>query len=153
MSSSTRSVTCRCRPTSSVADQPADRDRYQTIFASRRGSVAAPTAGLHFTPEMLDDLAARGVERTAVTLHVGYGTFKPVRVERVEEHVVDPEPYEISDAAAAAINAARQEGRRIIAVGTTTTRALEDAALRAAEAVRPAPPSRPSSSIRASSSR
>jgi S-adenosylmethionine:tRNA ribosyltransferase-isomerase len=111
-------------------DQPADRDRYQTIFASRRGSVAAPTAGLHFTPEMLDDLAARGVERTALTLHVGYGTFKPVRVERVEEHVVDPEPYEISAAAAAATNAARQEGRRIIAVGTTTTRALEDAAMR-----------------------
>jgi S-adenosylmethionine:tRNA ribosyltransferase-isomerase len=111
-------------------DQPADRDRYQTIFASRRGSVAAPTAGLHFTPEMLGDLAARGVERTAVTLHVGYGTFKPVRVERVEEHVVDPELYEISAAAAAAIDAARQQGRRIIAVGTTTTRALEDAALR-----------------------
>jgi S-adenosylmethionine:tRNA ribosyltransferase-isomerase len=111
-------------------DQPADRDRYQTIFASRRGSVAAPTAGLHFTPEMLGDLAARGVEQTAVTLHVGYGTFKPVRVERVEEHVVDPELYEISAAAAAAIDAARQQGRRIIAVGTTTTRALEDAALR-----------------------
>jgi S-adenosylmethionine:tRNA ribosyltransferase-isomerase len=111
-------------------DQPADRDRYQTIFASRRGSVAAPTAGLHFTTEMLDDLAARGVERTAVTLHVGYGTFKPVRVERVEEHVVDPEPYEIGAAAASAINAARQERRRIIAVGTTTTRALEDAAIR-----------------------
>jgi S-adenosylmethionine:tRNA ribosyltransferase-isomerase len=111
-------------------DQPADRDRYQTIFAARRGSVAAPTAGLHFTPEMLDDLAARGVERTAVTLHVGYGTFKPVRVERVEEHEVDPEPYEISDAAAAAIDTARRQRRRIIAVGTTTTRALEDAAIR-----------------------
>jgi S-adenosylmethionine:tRNA ribosyltransferase-isomerase len=111
-------------------DQPADRDRYQTIFASRRGSVAAPTAGLHFTPEMLEDLAALGVERTAVTLHVGYGTFKPVRVEQVEDHEVDPEPYEISDAAAAAMNAARQERRRIIAVGTTTTRALEDAAIR-----------------------
>jgi S-adenosylmethionine:tRNA ribosyltransferase-isomerase len=111
-------------------DEPADRDRYQTIFASRRGSVAAPTAGLHFTPEMLDDLAARGVERTAVTLHVGYGTFKPVRVERVEDHVVDPEPYEISNAAAAAINGAREQHRRVIAVGTTTTRALEDAAIR-----------------------
>ena len=111
-------------------DEPADRDRYQTIFASRRGSVAAPTAGLHFTPEMLDDLAARGVERTAVTLHVGYGTFKPVRVEHVEDHVVDPEPYEISNAAAAAINGARQQHRRVIAVGTTTTRALEDAAIR-----------------------
>jgi S-adenosylmethionine:tRNA ribosyltransferase-isomerase len=113
-------------------DLPADRDRYQTIFASHRGSVAAPTAGLHFTPEMLDDLAARGVERTAVTLHVGYGTFKPVRAERVEEHVVDPEPYEISDVAASAINTARQQRRRVIAVGTTTTRALEDAAIRGA---------------------
>ena len=113
-------------------DLPADRERYQTIFASHRGSVAAPTAGLHFTPEMLDDLAARGVERTAVTLHVGYGTFKPVRAEHVEEHVVDPEPYEISDAAAAAINTARRERRRVIAVGTTTTRALEDAAIRGA---------------------
>ena len=111
-------------------DRPADRDRYQTIFAAHRGSVAAPTAGLHFTPELLDDLAARGIERTAVTLHVGYGTFKPVRVERVEEHVVDPEPYEIGDAAAAAISAAREEGRRVVAVGTTTTRALEDAAIR-----------------------
>jgi S-adenosylmethionine:tRNA ribosyltransferase-isomerase len=111
-------------------DEPADRDRYQTIFASRRGSVAAPTAGLHFTPETLDDLAERGVERTAVTLHVGYGTFKPVRVQHVEEHVVDPEPYEISNAAAAAIDAARRHGRRVIAVGTTTTRALEDAAIR-----------------------
>jgi S-adenosylmethionine:tRNA ribosyltransferase-isomerase len=111
-------------------DQAADRDRYQTIFAAHRGSVAAPTAGLHFTTEMLDALAARAIERTAVTLHVGYGTFKPVRVDRVEEHVVDPEPYEISGAAAAAIDAARKEGRRVIAVGTTTTRALEDAAIR-----------------------
>ena len=116
-------------------DLPADRDRYQTIFASHRGSVAAPTAGLHFSPAIVDDLAARGVVRTAITLHVGYGTFKPVRVERVEEHVVDPEPYEISDAAAAAINAARQDRRRVIAVGTTTTRALEAAAIRGAGTV------------------
>ena len=111
-------------------DVPADRERYQTIFAAGRGSVAAPTAGLHFTPEMLDDLAARGIDRTAITLHVGYGTFKPVRAERVEDHVVDPEPYEISASAADAIARARREGRRIIAVGTTTTRALEDAAIR-----------------------
>jgi S-adenosylmethionine:tRNA ribosyltransferase-isomerase len=111
-------------------DEPADRDRYQTIFAARRGSVAAPTAGLHFTTELLRDLTAQGVEHTAITLHVGYGTFKPVRAERVEDHVVDPEPYEISQTAAAVINAARQQRRRLIAVGTTTTRALEDAAIR-----------------------
>ena len=110
-------------------DAPADRDRYQTIFAARRGSVAAPTAGLHFTAQLLDDLREQGVERTAITLHVGYGTFKPVRSEIVEDHVVDPEPYEISESAAAAITAAREEGRRVIAVGTTTTRALEDAAI------------------------
>ena len=92
--------------------------------------MAAPTAGLHFTPELLDSLDRRGIERAEVTLHVGYGTFKPVRAGRVGDHVVDPEPYEISPAAAAAIARARDEGRRVIAVGTTTTRALEDAALR-----------------------
>ncbi len=112
------------------ADTLADRERYQTVFARVRGSVAAPTAGLHFTPELLDSLERRGIERAEVTLHVGYGTFKPVRAGRVCDHVVDPEPYEISPAAAAAIARARAEGRRVIAVGTTTTRALEDAALR-----------------------
>jgi S-adenosylmethionine:tRNA ribosyltransferase-isomerase len=110
-------------------DAPEDRERYQTVFAERRGSVAAPTAGLHFTRDMLDALDRRGVERATITLHVGYGTFKPVRTEIVEEHVVDPEPYEISEAAAASINRALDDGRRIIAVGTTTTRALEDAAI------------------------
>jgi S-adenosylmethionine:tRNA ribosyltransferase-isomerase len=111
------------------ADTPEDRERYQTVFASRRGSVAAPTAGLHFTTAMLDALDRRGVERTAITLHVGYGTFKPVRTDVVEEHVVDPERYEIGEAAAAAINRALDDGRRVVAVGTTTTRALEDAAI------------------------
>jgi S-adenosylmethionine:tRNA ribosyltransferase-isomerase len=111
------------------ADAPEDRERYQTVFAARRGSVAAPTAGLHFTRGMLEALDRRGVERTAITLHVGYGTFKPVRTDVVEEHVVDPEPYEISEPAATSINRALDEGRRIIAVGTTTTRAIEDAAL------------------------
>ena len=110
-------------------DTRADRERYQTVFAASRGSVAAPTAGLHFTQEILDALTARGVERLEVTLHVGYGTFKPLRSENVAEHVVDPETYEIAPAAADRINAAIREGRRIIAVGTTTTRALEDAAL------------------------
>lgn len=111
-------------------DTAADRERYQTVFARERGSVAAPTAGLHFTPELLDALSGRGVERAAITLHVGYGTFKPVRAEEVEAHVVDPEPYSIAPAAAAAINRALDTGRRVVAVGTTTTRALEDAATR-----------------------
>lgn len=113
-------------------DTLADRERYQTVFARVRGSVAAPTAGLHFTPELLAALEDRGIERTEVTLHIGYGTFKPVRAERVEDHTVDPEHYEISPEAARAIARATSEGRRIIAVGTTTTRALEDAATRGA---------------------
>jgi S-adenosylmethionine:tRNA ribosyltransferase-isomerase len=112
-------------------DTAADRERYQTVFATVRGSVAAPTAGLHFNADLLERLANRGVERTEITLHVGYGTFKPVKTAIVEEHVVDPEWYEIGEAAAAAINRALEEGRRVIAIGTTTTRALEDAALRA----------------------
>jgi S-adenosylmethionine:tRNA ribosyltransferase-isomerase len=118
-------------------DRDTDRDRYQTVYARERGSVAAPTAGLHFTPALLDAIAAKGVERTAVTLHVGYGTFKPVRVETVEEHAVDPEAYEISLSAAEAIARARAEGRRVIAVGTTTTRALEDAASHGDGRIRP----------------
>jgi S-adenosylmethionine:tRNA ribosyltransferase-isomerase len=109
-------------------DTGADRDRYQTVFAHARGSVAAPTAGLHFTPALLDALEAAGIERVAVTLHVGYGTFKPVRADRVEDHVVDPEQYEIAPGAAERINRALSEGRRVIAVGTTSTRALESAA-------------------------
>jgi S-adenosylmethionine:tRNA ribosyltransferase-isomerase len=106
-------------------DRAEDRDRYQTVFASSRGSIAAPTAGLHFTPPLLTALADRGVEIADLTLHVGYGTFQPIRVERVEDHVLDAERYEISGATAAAINRARSEGRRVIAVGTTTTRTLE----------------------------
>lgn len=112
------------------ADRPEDRDRYQTVFARQRGSVAAPTAGLHFTDEILGELEERGVERTEITLHVGYGTFKPVRSEDVESHVVDPEHYAISERAASAINAALDSRRRVVALGTTTTRALEDAAAR-----------------------
>ena len=106
-------------------DQPADRDRYQTMFARERGSVAAPTAGLHFTPALIDALSGRGIETVEITLHVGYGTFQPVRVERVEDHRLHAEDYEISDGAAAAINAALIEQRRVVAVGTTTTRTLE----------------------------
>jgi S-adenosylmethionine:tRNA ribosyltransferase-isomerase len=108
-------------------DAGADRERYQTVYARERGSVAAPTAGLHFTPAILAAIEARGVERAAVTLHVGYGTFKPVRVDEVEAHVVDPERYTIAPDVAARIDAARAEGRRVVAVGTTTVRALESA--------------------------
>jgi S-adenosylmethionine:tRNA ribosyltransferase-isomerase len=110
-------------------DAAGDVERYQTVFARVRGSVAAPTAGLHFTAPLLAALEAAGVERVAVTLHVGYGTFKPVRVSEVEAHQVDAEDYEIGEHAAARIAAARAEGRRVVAVGTTTTRALESAAL------------------------
>ena len=107
-----------------------DAERYQTVFARERGAVAAPTAGLHFTPELLDRLRSSGVEIAEITLHVGYGTFQPVRVERVEDHRIEPEAYSISEEAAASINRALTESRRVIAVGTTTTRALESAASR-----------------------
>ena len=108
-------------------DTRGDRDRYQTVYARERGSIAAPTAGLHFTPELLELLDKRGVERTAITLHVGYGTFQPVRVDRVEAHTIDPERFSISEGAAETINRAKREKRRVVAVGTTTTRALEAA--------------------------
>lgn len=107
------------------ADRPTDRDRYQTVYAQMRGSVAAPTAGLHFTPEILEQIRARGIEVVEVTLHVGLGTFQPVRVEKVEEHRLHREHYEISLPAAQAINRAKDAGRRIVAVGTTTVRTLE----------------------------
>jgi S-adenosylmethionine:tRNA ribosyltransferase-isomerase len=118
-------------------DRPDDRERYQTVYARARGSIAAPTVGLHFTPAMLQALDARGVERTAVTLHVGYGTFKPVRVEQVEAHSVDPETYAVPAEAAAAITRALRQRRRIIAVGTTTARALESLPLDADGGVSP----------------
>jgi len=118
-------------------DRPSDRERYQTIYASRQGSVAAPTAGLHFTEEVFADLRSRGVERAELTLHVGYGTFKPVRAERVEDHVVDPEEFSLDEAAAEAISRALRERRRIIAVGTTTARALESLKLRGESTVEP----------------
>lgn len=107
------------------ADAATDRDRYQTVYARERGSIAAPTAGLHFTPQLIDALDARGVERATVTLHVGYGTFQPVRVDRVEDHRVDAEYYEVPEQTATALSRAKRDGRRIIAVGTTTTRTLE----------------------------
>ncbi len=119
-------------------DRPDDRERYQTVYARARGSIAAPTAGLHFTDAILGELAASGVERTRVTLHVGYGTFKPVRVEDVQDHLVDAETFDVSDQAAADLTRARREGRRIIAVGTTTARVLESLTLSEAGDVLPA---------------
>jgi S-adenosylmethionine:tRNA ribosyltransferase-isomerase len=120
-------------------DAGADRERYQTVFARERGSVAAPTAGLHFTPEILASLAASGVEIARVTLHVGLGTFAPLRVERVDEVRLHRERYTIGAAAAEALNRAVAEGRRIVAVGTTVVRTLEAAALAAGGAGRIAP--------------
>ena len=111
------------------SDSEGDRERYQTVFARTRGSIAAPTAGLHLTGALIDRLQRRGVEIAFITLHVGYGTFQPVRVEAVEDHRLEPERYEVSEMAAAAVSRAQAEGRRIIAVGTTTTRTLEAVAL------------------------
>jgi S-adenosylmethionine:tRNA ribosyltransferase-isomerase len=105
-----------------------DWERYQTVYATRDGSVAAPTAGLHFTRVLLDRLTARGIEIRALTLHVGPGTFRPIRAPRVEAHRMEAEEVRISGEAADAINAAKGGGRRVVAVGTTTCRALESAA-------------------------
>lgn len=110
------------------SDQSSDRERYQTVYARERGSVAAPTAGLHFTAGILCRMSERGIETAEVTLHVGLGTFQPVRAERVEEHKLHSETYAISPEAAARINAALEESRRVIAIGTTTVRTLEYAA-------------------------
>jgi S-adenosylmethionine:tRNA ribosyltransferase-isomerase len=112
-------------------DERADRVRYQTVYAKTRGSVAAPTAGLHFTPEILERIRGRGIEIVEITLHVGLGTFQSVHVERVEDHKLHRESYEISPEAARGINRAKNEARRVVAVGTTTVRTLEDAATRA----------------------
>jgi S-adenosylmethionine:tRNA ribosyltransferase-isomerase len=114
------------------ADADADRERYQTVFARERGSVAAPTAGLHFTQQMLESLEAKGVEVARITLHVGLGTFAPLRVERLEEVRLHRERYTLTAAAAEAVNRAVSEGRRIVAVGTTVVRTLEHCALEAA---------------------
>ncbi len=115
------------------ADGPGDRARYQTVWAREPGAIAAPTAGLHFSEELVQRLDERGIERAFVTLHVGIGTFKPVTAELVHEHRMEPERFEIPSATAEAIARARREDRRIVAVGTTVVRTLESAAL-AAEA-------------------
>jgi len=107
--------------------RPEDAERYQTVYARNVGAVAAPTAGLHFTPELLAAIRQRGMEVVFLTLHVGAGTFQPVRAEQVEAHVMEAEEYEIHEEVARRINIAKREGRKIIAVGTTSTRALESA--------------------------
>ena len=115
-------------------DQPTDRERYQTVYARRPGAIAAPTAGLHFSDELLAALERVGIERAALTLHVGIGTFKPVTAPLVSDHRMDRERYEIPEDTAAAVARARAGGRRVVAVGTTVVRALEGAAAAAAAA-------------------
>jgi S-adenosylmethionine:tRNA ribosyltransferase-isomerase len=115
------------------ADEASDRERYQTIFASQPGAIAAPTAGLHFTPKILEKIRERGIEICELTLHVGLGTFQPIRTETLEAHAMHSEVYEISAKTAEQISRAKTAGRPILAVGTTTVRALEAAALRAIE--------------------
>jgi S-adenosylmethionine:tRNA ribosyltransferase-isomerase len=110
-------------------EQPreSDKESYQTVYAAARGAIAAPTAGLHFTQQILDDIEARGVGIVRVTLHVGIGTFKPVKVDRIEEHRMDSERYDLTADAAERLNAALDEKRPIVAVGTTSVRTLESA--------------------------
>jgi S-adenosylmethionine:tRNA ribosyltransferase-isomerase len=115
-------------PYISRKDEPADRERYQTIFADHPGAVAAPTAGLHFSPAILKNLQQRNIEMVAITLDVGLGTFQPIHEEEIEQHQIHSERYEIPEAAAVAICEALRDGRPILAVGTTVVRALEDAA-------------------------
>lgn len=113
-------------------DRPEDRERYQTVYARHEGSVAAPTAGLHFTPEILKKIRHRGIAMAEITLHVGLGTFQPVRVEKIEKHKMHREAFTIPEQAARQINHALEEKRRVVAVGTTTVRTLEYAALQGA---------------------
>jgi S-adenosylmethionine:tRNA ribosyltransferase-isomerase len=115
------------------SDDPSDHERYQTIFASRPGAIAAPTAGLHFTPEILEKIRARGAEICELTLHVGLGTFQPIRSDTLEGHAMHAESYDIPLETAQRIALAKRQGRSILAIGTTAVRALEDAAQRAAQ--------------------
>ncbi len=119
-------------------DSSSDRERYQTVYAREPGSVAAPTAGLHFTPEILARLRDRGIETAEITLHVGLGTFQPVRSEQVEDHRLHSEAYSIGEEAAEKIGRARRESHRVVAVGTTTVRTLECSARQNAGKVRTA---------------
>jgi S-adenosylmethionine:tRNA ribosyltransferase-isomerase len=115
------------------ADEPADRERYQTIYAKQGSAVAAPTAGLHFTPEILRRIRERNIEIVEITLEVGLGTFEPVRTQRLEDHKIHVESYEIPEATAQAIAQAQKERRPVLAVGTTVVRALEDSAEKSAQ--------------------
>ena len=107
------------------ADDAADKERYQTVYARKPGAVAAPTAGLHFTSDLLDELSSKGVQTARVTLHVGAGTFRPVNVEEIEDHAMHAERYELSGEAASLVNETRAAGGRVVAVGTTSVRVLE----------------------------
>lgn len=118
------------------SDEPADREQYQTVFAKKAVAVAAPTAGLHFTPAILRELHAKGAEIAEITLEVGLGTFQPVRSENLEDHVMHSETYEISEEVATEVRSARRQRRPILAVGTTVVRALEDAAQKSLQAGR-----------------
>jgi S-adenosylmethionine:tRNA ribosyltransferase-isomerase len=115
-------------------DEISDRERYQTVFAQVPGAVAAPTAGLHFTPQVLDEIRARGCEICQLTLDVGLGTFQPIHSETLEEHKIHSESYEISEEAATTINQAKKANRPVVAIGTTVVRALEDSTQRSARA-------------------
>lgn len=118
-------------------DEPMDRERYQTVYAREGSAVAAPTAGLHFTPEILHRVRARGIEIVEITLDVGLGTFEPVRTERLEDHKIHSEAYDIPESAANALNQASRSKRPVLAVGTTVVRALEDAAEKSVESRKP----------------
>ena len=108
-----------------IKEQLCENDRYQTVYAKYEGSAAAPTAGFHFTEELFENIKAKGIEIVDITLHIGLGTFRPVKVEDTKDHVMHSELYEITEEAAEALNKAKKEGRRIIAIGTTSTRTLE----------------------------
>jgi len=106
-----------------------DQERYQTVYACEEGAIAAPTAGLHFTEALLDRVVGAGIEVRCITLHVGPGTFRPIRAARVQDHRMEPERYVVPEATAQAVKAAKAEGRRVVAAGTTVVRALEHSAL------------------------
>ncbi len=129
------------------ADESMDRERYQTVYARQGSAVAAPTAGLHFTPEILGRLKARGVEIAEITLDVGLGTFEPVRTERLEDHKIHSETYEIPEPAAEALNQAVRSKRPVLAIGTTVVRALEDAAEKCAGSNKPISPGKAATEI------
>jgi S-adenosylmethionine:tRNA ribosyltransferase-isomerase len=128
-------------------DEPIDRERYQTVFARQGNAIAAPTAGLHFTGKILERIRRRGIEIAEITLEVGLGTFEPVRTERLEDHKIHTETYEIPEATAASLERARRDNRPVLAVGTTVVRALEDAAEKNAAHAEPVAPGKAEAEI------